>query len=120
VPSGVWSADQYELLRKYDRGVEITEDALGVFLCHQNSRGQRDQLCSGWAACEGHELIGLRLAVSAGRVDPSVLAYATDVPLFATGTEAAEHGLREIENPGQAAVAMIEKIAARRPEVRFS
>lgn len=39
-----------------------------------------------------------------------MLTYETNAPLFASGAEAAAHGRREIEQPGERAVAAIAKI----------
>lgn len=119
VPSGVWSADEYEKLREYDG--QGFEQPLSVFQCHQNERSDdRARLCAGWVACHGQDLIGLRIAVARGRMDPKVLEYTTDVPVFASGTEAADHGEADIDSPGEDACALVDKIVTRRPDVRFA
>lgn len=102
VPSGVWAAVEYEKLPEYDR--PTGEQPTGVFHCHQ----QNDRICAGWAAVHDmDECLAMRLAASWESISVAelakVLAYATDVPLFATGAEAAEHGLRDLQTPGDAA-----------------
>lgn len=120
VPSGVWSANEYAKLRDYDG--ETWEQPPGVFQCHQT--GPEDdgkaRLCAGWVGCHGQELLALRLAVSRGDVDPEVMNYHTDVELFGSGTEAAEHGEADIEYPGEEAQALVAKIAANRADVTWS
>jgi hypothetical protein len=108
VPSGVWAAAEYERLPGYD-GPTHAQTEIGVFLCHQGN----DELCSGWAALSDEDTLALRIARS---IDPDVdiqacIDHATDVPLFASGAEAAAHGMREIETPGPDARDAVSKIA---------
>lgn len=116
VPSGIWHADEYRKLPCYDR--PTYDQPVGLFQCHQNGQdSDQARLCAGWVAVHGQELLALRLAIASGRVDPSAMDYTTPVPLFASGTEAAEHGLRDIDRPGTAAHDLMAKIADRRPDV---
>lgn len=113
VPSGVWSAEEYEKLPRFD-GELITQPP-SVFLCHQ----QDDTLCSGWVGCHDMEhSLGVRLAISDGRLGPkdidAVLDYECPVPLFGSGAEAAEHGLADVEAPREEAAQVISKLTARR------
>lgn len=113
VPSGIWDASEYDKLPAYDR--DTGEQPATLFLCHQtNADDAKSGLCAGWVGCHGQELLALRLAVSMGRVAPTVMAYTTDVPLFESGSAAAEHGKSEIERPNDRAVSVIRKVAARR------
>lgn len=112
-PSGVWAADEYEKLPPYDG--PTGEQPPAVFLCHQ----QDGRLCAGWTAVHDmDENLGLRLAVALGLLSPkdahAVCGYATDVLLFGSGTDAAEHGLALIEAPPPAAVRTITKLSRRR------
>lgn len=93
VPSGIWVKAEYDKLPAYDG--ETWEQAPNLFMCHQ-----RDGcLCAGWLAChDPKELLALRL--HARKVDPAVFDYETSVPVFRSGAEAREHGLREIAKPG--------------------
>jgi hypothetical protein len=111
VPSGVWAESEYAKLTTYDgpTGEQAIAGAFGVFLCHQGN----DEICSGWAALSDEETLALRMA----RVmDPDVdiqacIDHATDVPLFASGAEAAAHGMRDIKTPGPDARDAVSKIA---------
>lgn len=109
VPSGVWEPDEYAKLPPYD--LPTGEQPLGVFGCHQRD----GRVCAGWAAVhDGPNLLALRMAVATGHlsleVAEAVCDYTTDTPLFASGAEAAEHGLRELDAPSPRAEALIEKI----------
>jgi hypothetical protein len=113
VPSGVWSDEEYEKLPPFDG--ETWEQPPSVFLCHQ----QDGKLCAGWVAVHDmNESFGLRLACSTGAVAPEdldeILDYTTDVPLFDSGAEAAEHGLAEIDEPGPDAVKAVKKLTRKR------
>lgn len=74
-------------------------------MCHQ----QNGCLCSGWLACHGPtELLALRL--HADKVEEDVFDYETDVPVFSSGKEAAMHGLRDIDDPGEKACRTIDTL----------
>ena len=93
-PSGVWDKSEYDKLRAYDG--DTAGQALGVFQCH---KAPGHDLCAGWAAVHGnHDCLALRLAALLNpAIDiQAVLDYTTDVPLFSSGAEAAEHGKRDI------------------------
>lgn len=112
VPSGVWAAEEYEKLPPYDEPTHA--QPTGVFLCHQ----QDGRICAGWAGCHDmDDSLGLRLAVTTGAlgVDDyrATLDYSSPVLLFASGTEAAEHGLRDLAAPAGPAVRAMSKISRR-------
>jgi len=120
VPSGVWSAQEYDKLPAYD--ADMPYQPMEVFMCHQNERfDPRSRLCAGWVATHGAEnLLAIRIGVTVGTIDfDSVAGYTTDVPLFESGMGAAEHGERDIEFPGEEARALCAKIAANREDVRW-
>lgn len=106
VPSGIWHASEYAKLPAYDGDISEQSSAR-TFLCHQSAQ----EACAGWL---GHrdptELLAVRLGLSSGSLDPSCADYTTDVELFGSGQEAAEHGMREIQNPQGAARTAIDKI----------
>jgi hypothetical protein len=111
VPSGVWAESEYEKLRAYDgtTGEQAMAGALGAFLCHNDPDRS---ICAGWAALSNTDTLALRLANSMDR-DVDVIAcldYSTDVPLFSSGAEAADHGEREIEAPSEKASRVIGKV----------
>lgn len=113
VPSGVWMEDEYAKLPPYDG--KTWEQPVGVFLCHQ----QDGRACAGWASVHGDEnSMALRMASAAGYLDgetlDAILDYEASVPVFATGAEAAEHGLAEVETPGPAALRTVERLQRKR------
>ncbi|HEY5857763.1 MAG TPA: DUF6283 family protein [Aldersonia sp.] len=122
VPSGVWAADQYEKLRRYDTDTAMQPHAL--FLCHQtDADSSHRRLCAGWVGCHGDQLLALRLAGLDGRLTPATIQAAVDyvspVPLFETGAAAARHGQAEIDHPSRSATAAIRKISRRRTDLQF-
>jgi hypothetical protein len=116
VPSGVWSPEDYQKLPLYD--APTSEQPLSAFQCHQNDRDSgKARLCAGWVGCHGDELLSLRLAVARGLADPDVFDYTTEVELFDSGSEAAAHGMKDIEDPGPEARALVLKIISVRSDV---
>jgi hypothetical protein len=113
VPAGIWAGHEYAKLEEYDGTTteQAVKGALGVFNCHSSP----DLVCAGWAAVAGTpESIALRLAAARGRDPRPVLRYRTEVPLFGSGREAAEHGRSGIEHPDEEAKAAVEKVVKAR------
>lgn len=113
VPSGVWEAEEYAKLPPYDR--PTGDQPPRAFFCHQ----QNGHLCSGWVGCHDmQESMGLRIGHLAGVLTDedvdAALDYVCPVPLFSSGAEAAEHGLREALSPGREARRAASKVTARR------
>jgi hypothetical protein len=113
VPSGVWSAEEYAKLPGYDE--PTWGQPTGVFYCHQ----QDGRVCAGWAGTHDmEENLGLRLAVAAGFVSvedfDAIRDYESPVPLFESGRAAADHGLAELERPGEKAVRTIQRLERKR------
>lgn len=109
VPSGVWSAKEYAKLPPYDE--ETPYQPVEVFMCHQ----QDGRMCAGWTGCHDmFESMGVRIAILAGHLAESdmdaVLDYTTTVPLFASGQEAHDHGMAELDAPGPKAGKIIDKL----------
>ena len=109
VPSGVWAEEEYAKLPPFDRGIVPS-----VFMCHQGD----GHLCRGWLGCHGDKItVGLRIGVLSGILTPEQAAeaegYQSPVPLFASGAEAAAHGAAEIEQPGEDAARLVEKVKRR-------
>lgn len=103
VPSGVWAREEYLKLPDYD--LPTGEQPPGIFLCHQKT----GSVCAGW--CGAHDMIqnlGLRFEALTGRASTAtieaILDYKTDTPLFSSGAEACEHGLKEIAKPSSKAI----------------
>lgn len=124
VPSGIWAAEEYAKLPEYDG--ETFEQPTGIFQCHQNDTGdERARMCAGWVGCHDTPgLMALRLGLVAGHVAPetveAALDYVSPVPLFASGAEAAAHGVKDLEDPSPEAVRLIEKITRVRTDIRDS
>lgn len=91
-PTGIWSREEYEKLPAYDG--ETWEQPPQVFMCHQ-----RDGcICGGWLLTHDRDhLLALRL--NARHLDTSVWDYRPDVEVFASGRDAADHGISGIEAP---------------------
>lgn len=105
VPSGVWAANEYEKLIEYDAPMPFQPTAR--FDCHQRD----GKLCAGWVASHGaHNLFALRLLAIHDRLDPIVYNYETDTPVFKSGTQAAQHGMKRISNPPRKAHALIRRL----------
>jgi hypothetical protein len=108
VPSGVWAQEEYETLPKYDGEIieQLMNGGTALFMCHQ----QDGNLCAGWLATHGSDnLLALRL--NAGKLKDEVWGYTTKVPVFASGAEAAAHGMAEIEEPGEKAKRVVSRLS---------
>jgi hypothetical protein len=95
-PSGLWEKHEYDKLPAYDGDIpeQVANNGFAAFMCHQKD----GHLCAGWVAAHGpHNLLALRLDRN---IDPSVYDYETDVPVFASGAAARDHGLRNMDEPG--------------------
>lgn len=92
VPSGIWEAEEYAKLPEYDR--ETWQQPPALFMCHQ----QDGCLCGGWLAAHDRDQL-LALRIHASRLDPAVWDYDPGVPVFASGAQAAAHGIAAIANP---------------------
>jgi hypothetical protein len=110
VDSGIWDASEYAKLEQYD-GEAHEQTRYTVFFCHQTG----EEVCAGWL---GHrdpvELIAARVGVMQGTIAPDAMEFTTDVPLFDSGHEAAEHGRRDLENPSEHARQTMSKITRKR------
>lgn len=110
VPSGVWDETEYAKLPPYDQPTPYQPSQ--VFLCHQ----QDGRICAGWAGCHDmSQSLALRLQVASSGIEPedleATLDYESPVPLFASGAEAAKHGLAQVEQPPPEAVKTIDRLA---------
>lgn len=112
-PSGVWSAAEYDKLPAFDLQPMHLQPPM-AFYCHRND----GRLCAGWVGCHNmEESLGLRIAASVGMLDREDVEdarnYVSPVPLWESGTAAAEHGKREVEHPSEEAVAVVDKLKRR-------
>lgn len=124
-PSGIWAAKEYEKLKSYDLDTPYQNPKM--FQCHQHDEDTGKQLprvCAGW--CGTHDMdnnLALRLASFRGDISPEdaqrIVDYVSPVPLFSSGAEAAEHGMREIEDPSEEASRIRRKIIKLRSDIEF-
>ena len=110
VPSGVWHNSEYSKLIGYDG--ETWEQPTLLFHCHT----QPEMLCAGWVGC--HDMDNnLAVRLHAREVDPAVYDYESPVPLFGSGSDAADHG-RRARSPGSQAMSdKLEKLVERRKKI---
>lgn len=105
VPPGVWSNSEYAKLPPYDEDTPYQPPHL--FMCHQRS----GDLCGGWLqAHDPAHLLALRLRP----VDPSAYGYTSDVPCFASGTEAALHGMQAQTEEARDMVRKLDPVVTKR------
>lgn len=107
VASGLWHAEEYAKLPKYDGEIidQLNAKAGGLFLCHQ----QDGNLCAGWLATHGADNL-LAIRMSREELAPEVRGYRSPIPVFASGADAAAHGLAEIGSPSPRARRAIERL----------
>ena len=98
VPSGIWSVTEYDKLPLYDgeTGEQAMAGAFAPFFCHSAP----ELLCAGWTGCHDMaECLAIRMHSRSLDLD-AIYDYVSPVPLFASGAEAAEHGKRDLLDPG--------------------
>lgn len=108
VPSGLWDVSEYEKLPDYDGTIleQLTsKGGAKLFDCHQKD----GNLCAGWLATHGTDNLAA-LRIHGDKIDDSIWGYRSPVPVFASGAEAAEHGMREIKKPNARARRMIDRM----------
>lgn len=80
-------------------------------MCHQDD----GCVCSGWLAHRNaDDMLAVRLGLIMGELDASCLDYTTDVPPFESGAAAAEHGMKQFQEPSEDAAKVINKINRKR------
>lgn len=109
-PSGLWSAEEYEKLPPYD--LETFDQPMAVFACHATP----EHLCHGWAVTGGYKLLALRIYASTHR-DEVIEIPEPSTPLFASGTEAAEYGLRDVDAPSAEAAKVGHRLLRKNPRL---
>jgi hypothetical protein len=119
VPSGVWAAKEYDMLAEYDK--PTGEQPHAGFHCHATP----EVYCHGWAVVHGrqdqeHELLALRIAALIGMYSFDDEPPQEHTPLFSSGTEAAEHGKRDIFNPSVEAQEVVARLSAKYERFRYS
>lgn len=112
VPAGIWDASEYAKLPAYDGETleQLVKGGAALFFCHQ----QDGNLCAGWVGCHDTDhLVAMRL----NAVHLDTFEYVSPVPLFASGAEAAAHGLSGVEQPSDEARRAIGKLLAKREAI---
>lgn len=109
VPSGVWSHEDYEKLRKYDDAPMPTGENLGVFLCHNTSVAGCNIACKGWLIVHD-DSIAVRLAFVRGQICIGDLKP-PGMPLHESGAAAADFGQKQISRPNRKARSLVAKLA---------
>jgi hypothetical protein len=109
----VWAASEYAKLAAYDG--YTSEQPLGAFHCHATP----EVICHGWVVVHGrqdhaHEPLAFRM----WHIDHSTVEEHT--PLFSSGTEACEHGKRDIEDPSDEALEMVARLQGKYDRLRYS
>lgn len=113
VPSGVWAANEYDKLAEYDK--PTGEQPVGAFACHATP----EVICHGWAVVHSrqdyaHTLLAFRMFPPEGDIPPE------GAPLFSSGTEAAEHGKRDIEHPSKEALEVCARLSRKYDRLRYA
>lgn len=109
VPSGIWNRAEYEKLPLYDgeTGEQIMKGGIALFLCHQKD----GCLCGGWLLThDRRHLAALRLST----VDDSVWDYNPGTPVWGSGKEAHDHGVKDLDGPSSAAKRKIDGLLRQR------
>jgi hypothetical protein len=120
VPSGVWAASEYDKLAEYD--APTGEQPYAAFYCHATP----EAICHGWVVVSkkndhAHDLLGLRILASMGKFDYGEIDLVEErTPLFDFGTEACEHGKRDIENPSEEALEVVARLGRKYDRLRYS
>ncbi len=107
VPAGVWAASEYRKLADYDKPTPLQPPHL--FMCHQND----GCLCGGWLMTHDRDHL-LALRIGCERLHPNVFSFTSSVAVFATGAEAAAHGMSGIDEPFVRACQMVEALVLKR------
>lgn len=108
VAPGVWAENEYAKLPPYDG--ETFEQPTAPFACHATP----DHYCHGWAVVGGWDLLALRLR----SLNEDIEIPEPHVPLFASGREAAEHGMSAIDAPPDEAIDTQRKLLRKHPRLR--
>ena len=109
-PSGLWVVEEYAKLPPYD--AETFAQPFQGFSCHATP----DFYCHGWAVV--HSNRGHAYELLALRIDHEAVVPDAAVPLWGSGLEAAEWGMRDIRRPKKAAKAMVNRLRKRYPRLK--
>lgn len=111
VPSGVWSVEEYEKLREFDR--PMADQPQHAFACHATP----EHYCSGWGAVGGFDMLALRVRACAGHpAEWDGVIPEPSTALFASHTEAADHGMRDVDAPSIDALTAMDRLFGKYPD----
>lgn len=102
-PAGIWDRAEYEKLRQYD-----DNQAFGLFLCHQSPFIGEDTACRGWLSVH-NDSVAVRLAMMRGTVTPEQVYAEVSEPLYETGNQAAESGLKRPGKKARMAIRILQE-----------
>ena len=108
-PSGIWSEEEYRKLPKYDDNESLT---LSIFHCHQENATGVPTVCRGWVST-ARESISVRLGVLQGLIAVEDLPNGLEDAYYSSGHEACEAGLRDIDDPSEEALELLNKLLRR-------
>lgn len=106
-PPAVWDVEEYEKLRTYDN--DPPDTSFAIFMCHQGPMIGQELVCKGWLNVHP-DCIAVRVAVARGEISVEDRDHRTNIPLYRSGNEAANAGMKGIRRPGRAARTMIGKL----------
>ena len=109
--AALWQEHEYDKLVEYDK--PTGEQPYMPFGCHATP----EHLCHGWAVVHSnrgneYDLLALRIFPPPSGIPEQV------VPLFASGQEAADWGMRDIENPSDEALDAIDRLGRKYERLR--
>lgn len=107
VPSGIWHESEYEKLRAYDS--DGFDRPLAAFLCHHSPDMKQQAACRGWLTVH-RETVAVRIAMMTGQVTPDEVYTEVSAPLFASGNEAADAGIKGVKRPKAKARKVIDRL----------
>ena len=103
-PLGIWHRSEYEKLPAWDEPYCYP----GMFLCH-NGGDEKNTICRGWM--EVHEAnLGVRLLTRTKVEFNEHNNQPTKIPLYASGKEAMEAGIKGIRRPSRKAKEKVSKL----------
>lgn len=96
-PSGVWAPEEYAKLAEYDEKPGETP-VLSTFCCHQQTATGVPTICRGWLSVH-RESVAVRVACARGELGITQVPQEPEPEYYASGTEACEAGMADIEEP---------------------
>lgn len=110
-PSGMWAKEEYTKLPGYDG--DTGTQRMELFQCHYSIRGLKKRtICQGWLDCHnGDELLAIRLARMRNSLPDNFSTEPSGADVYASGKEACDAGLKDVDKPSKEAISMIKKVS---------